>query len=89
MPSCPPGDNINISTDNTCSVENLVSRVCAHYGYRGQTLRKAARKADVQCHIGSNAKIRSLIEYRLTPFDQGLGETLDWYARSLGDRRTA
>jgi UDP-glucose 4-epimerase len=84
-----PGDNINISTDNTCSMADLISRICAHYGYRGETLRKEARKADVQCHIASNAKIRSLIEYRLTPFDQGLGDTLDWYARSLGDRRTA
>ena len=84
-----PGDNINISTDNTCSMGDVISRICAHYGYRGETLRKEARKADVQCHIASNAKIRSLIEYRLTPFDQGLGDTLDWYARSLGDRRTA
>jgi len=83
------GDNINISTDNTCSVEDLIARICAHYGYRGETLHKEARKADVQCHIASNAKIRSLIAYRLTPFDQGLGDTLDWYAHSLGDRRTA
>lgn len=84
-----PGDNINISTDNTCSMGDLISRICAHYGYRGETLRKEARKADVQCHIASNAKIRSLIDYRLTPFDQGLDDTLDWYARNLGDRRTA
>lgn len=83
------GDNINISTDNTCSVENLVSRICAHYGYRGDVLRKEARKADVQCHIASNSKIKSLIEYRLTPIDQGLRDTLDWYCRRLGDRRTA
>lgn len=83
------GDNINISTDNSCSVEDLVSRICAHYGYRGEILRRDARKADVLCHIASNAKIKSLIEYRLTPFDQGLLDTLDWYARRLGDRRAA
>ena len=85
----PCGDNINISTDNTCSVEDLIARICAHYGYRGEIRRKEARKADVQCHVASNAKIKSLIEYRLTPFDQGLRETLDWYARRLGDRRAA
>jgi UDP-glucose 4-epimerase len=83
------GDNINISTDNAYSVEALISRICVHYGYRGEILRKEARKADVQCHIASNAKIRSLIEYQLTPFDQGLEDTLDWYARRLGDRREA
>ena len=83
------GDNVNISTDNTCSVEDLVSRICAHYGYSGEILRKEARRADVLCHIASNAKIKSLIEYRLTPFDQGLRDTLDWYARRLGDLRAA
>ena len=84
-----PGDNVNIATDNTCSVEDLISRICAHYGYRGQILSKEARKADVLCHVASNAKIHALIEYRLTPFAQGLPETLDWYARKLGDRRPA
>lgn len=83
------GDNINISTDNTCSVEELVSRICAHYGYRGEILRKEARQADVLCHAASNAKIKALIDYRLTPFDAGLRDTLDWYARRLGDRRAA
>ena len=83
------GDNVNIATDNVCSVDDLISRICAHYGYRGEILRKEARKADVLCHIASSAKIRSLIEYLLTPFDQGLGDTLDWYARRLGDKRAA
>ena len=83
------GDNINISTDNTCSVEQLMSRICLHFGYRGEILRRDARKADVLCHAASNAKIKSLIEYRLTSFDQGLADTLDWYVRRLGDRRRA
>lgn len=84
-----PGDSVNISTDNTCAVADLVARICAHYGYSGEILRKEARKADVQCHVASNAKIMSLIEYRLTPFEQGLRETLDWYARRLGGREGA
>jgi UDP-glucose 4-epimerase len=70
-------------------VEDLISRICAHYGYRGEILRKEARKADVLCHVASSAKIRSLIEYLLTPFDQGLRDTLDWYASRLGEKRTA
>ena len=84
-----PGDDVNISTDNTCSVEDVITRICAYYGYRGEILRKEARKADVLCHIASNAKVKSLIEYRLTAFDHGLGDTLEWYARRLGDRRPA
>jgi UDP-glucose 4-epimerase len=80
-----PGDNVNISTDNTASVENLVKLICRHYGYSGEVVRKEARKADVLCHNASNAKVKALIEYQLTPFDRGLAATLDWYAARLGD----
>ena len=85
----PPGDNVNISTDNTATVEDLILRICRHYGYGGEILRKEARKSDVRCHNASNAKARSLIDYQLTPFDIGFAATLDWYAANLGDTRRA
>jgi UDP-glucose 4-epimerase len=78
-PLAASGDSINISTDNTATVESLVDRICRHYGYGGDILRREARKSDVLCHNASNAKIKSLIDYQLTPFDQGLAATLDWY----------
>lgn len=75
----PAGDNVNISTDNQISIEALIRRICAQLGYGGDIPRKEARKADVLCHNASNEKIRGLIDYRLTPFDQGLAETIAWY----------
>lgn len=81
----PTGDNVNISTDNTLTMERLIDRICRHYGYGGDILRKEARKADVMCHNASNAKIKALIDYRLTSFDTGLTETLDWYREKLGE----
>jgi UDP-glucose 4-epimerase len=77
------GDNVNISTDNQISVEDLIHRMCAHYGYVGDVLRKEARKSDVLCHNASNEKVKLLIDYQLTPFEQGLTMTLDWYRERL------
>lgn len=85
----PAGDSVNISTDNTSTVEELVHRICRHFGYDGEILRREARKSDVVCHNASNAKVKSLIDYQLTPFDKGLAATLDWYRAQLGDVRRA
>lgn len=82
----PAGDSVNISTDNTASVEELIGLITHHYGYTGEILRKEARKADVLCHNASNAKVHGLIKYQLTPFDRGLATTLDWYRARLGNQ---
>jgi UDP-glucose 4-epimerase len=75
----PQGDSVNISTDNCCSVKNLLGKIIYHYGYQGEVLAKDARGADVLTHNASNAKVNKLISYNLTPFDEGLMTTLDWY----------
>lgn len=73
------GDSINISTDNSYTMKDVISRICDFYQYHGEIINKPARGADVLCHIACNAKIKSMINYRLTPFDKGLEETLNWY----------
>lgn len=83
----PAGDNINISTDNQISIEALIHRICEQLDYIGEIPRKEARKADVLCHNASNEKIRGLIDYRLTPFDQGLAETIAWYRQYFAQLR--
>jgi UDP-glucose 4-epimerase len=80
----PAGENVNISTDNQISIEELIGRICAHMGYRGEIARGEARPADVLCHNASNAKVRTFIDYQLTPFDEGLARTLDWYRARWG-----
>lgn len=83
----PAGQNINISTDGQVTIEELIRRICAYYGYTGAILRKEARKSDVLCHNASNEKIRNLIDYSLTPFDKGLALTLAWYQVRLGGQK--
>lgn len=83
----PSGESVNISTDNCCSVKILLDKIITHYDYTGEVLSKEARGADVQTHNASNAKVSKLITYDLTPFDEGLAKTLDWYkARFRGDQ---
>jgi UDP-glucose 4-epimerase len=80
----PAGENVNISTDNQITIEELIGRICRHMGYGGEIARGEARPADVLCHNASNAKVRTFIDYQLTPFDEGLERTLDWYRSRWG-----
>ena len=82
----PSGDTVNISTDNQISINELIPRICAHYGYSGEILRKPARHSDVLSHNASNEKVKGLIQYSLTPFDKGLANTLTWYTQQVGER---
>jgi UDP-glucose 4-epimerase len=77
--SLPAGEDVNVSTDNQISIETLIGRICAQLGYKGEIVSREARPADVLCHNASNAKVCGLIDYQLTPFDEGLRRTLDWY----------
>ncbi len=74
----PSGESVNISTDNQISINELIPRICAHYDYKGEILRKSARHSDVLSHNASNDRVKRFIKYRLTPFEKGLAETLDW-----------
>lgn len=80
------GDSVNISTDNQITIAELLPRICRDMGYSGEIIRKPGRKSDVLCHIASNAKVNSMIDYTLTPFEQGLHETLTWYKANIKER---
>ncbi|WP_106640337.1 dTDP-glucose 4,6-dehydratase [Allosphingosinicella vermicomposti] len=75
----PAGETVNISTDNQITIKELVDRISKELGYDGEILRRPARPSDVLCHNASNAKVRQLIDYTLTPFEAGLSRTLDYY----------
>jgi UDP-glucose 4-epimerase len=79
----PQGESVNISTDNCCTIKNLLESIIKHYGYGGELIVKNARASDVQTHNASNAKVNELITYDLTTFDEGLATTLDWYKKKF------
>ena len=83
----PAGQSVNISSDNQMSMSELVRRIAEYLNYTGEIVRKPARHSDVLCHNASNQKVKSLIDYSLTPFDEGLAQTLAWYVKEIGDTR--
>jgi UDP-glucose 4-epimerase len=82
-----PGMSVNISTDGQIAIKDVIQKIVEILGYRGEIVHKKERKADVECHNASNAKIKSMIAYQLTPFDKGLRETLDWYQKNITCRQ--
>ena len=84
-PLLAPAESINISTDGQIKIKDLISSVCEKMNYKGEILKKPARHSDVECHNASNKKVKSLIEYKLTPFDKGLQQTIMWYKENICD----
>lgn len=77
------GESINISTDGQISMNDVITKIVDIMEYKGEVLRKPARGADVECHNASNAKVKSMIDYQLTPFEIGLAKTLHWYQENI------
>jgi UDP-glucose 4-epimerase len=77
------GETVNLSTGNQVSIEDLIKNICRHFNYQGEILRKQERGADVFTHNCSNEKVSKLINYQLTPFTEGLKETLNWYEANI------
>ena len=78
-----PGESVNISSDGQIAIKDVIRNVMDIIGYNGDVTYKKERKADVECHNASNAKIRSMIDYQLTPFEKGLQETIEWYKKNI------
>ncbi len=77
------GDSINISTDGQITMKSVISKIVKQMDYKDEILLKPARGADVECHNASNVKIKSLIDYKLTSFEDGLNKTIKWYMDNI------
>ena len=76
-------ESVNISTDTQMSMKNVINSIVSIMDYNGEILKKESRGADVECHNASNKKIKSMIDYQLTPFDKGLKKTIQWYKEHI------
>ena len=80
---CNAGDSVNISTDSQLSINHIIQLISKKLGYSDEILQKERRKADVECHVASNDKVKKLIDFSLTPFGEGLDHTLHYYKSIL------
>ena len=76
-------DSINISTDGQVSMKEVVHKIVDAMDYQGEISQKEARGADVECHNASNEKVKSMIDYQLTSFEDGLVKTIKWYQENI------
>src|SRR5690625_5180506 len=79
FPVIPPGECVNITTDQQTDIKTVVETVADSMKYKGTILRKTARKADVQSHRGSVRKLADMVgQTQKTPFKDGILNTVDW-----------
>jgi UDP-glucose 4-epimerase len=83
FPKMQKSESVNISTDGQISMKNIILKIVDIMNYEGKILSKPARGADVECHNASNKKIKSMIDYQLTPFNKGLEKTITWYQENI------
>lgn len=83
FPIMKKGDSINISTDGQICIKDVIQKVCELMEYDGEIENRPARDADVLCHNADNSKIKKLIDYNLTSFDEGMKKTIDWYKKDF------
>lgn len=76
-------ESINISTDGQISMKDVIEKIACLMKYEGEILNKPARGADVECHNASNSKVKSMIDYQLTSFENGLAKTVEWYKENI------
>jgi len=83
FPVIKAGEAVNVSTDNQIAIIDVIKKVCELMEYKGEIDFLPERPADVQCHNADNKKIKSLIEYKLTTFEDGMTKTIDWYKKEF------
>jgi UDP-glucose 4-epimerase len=82
-PLLKPAESVNISTDGQTSMGEVIHKIAKLMDYDAEILHKPARGADVEAHNASNDKVKSMIDYQLTTFEQGLATTVKWYQDNL------
>ncbi len=86
FPVIPPGECVNITTDQQTDIKTVVETVADSMKYKGTILKRTARKADVQSHRGSVKKLADMVgQTQKTPFKDGILNTVDWVKKVKGN----
>jgi UDP-glucose 4-epimerase len=81
------GDCVNIAASDHITIKDLIEKVSKIFNYKGPILYKECRPADVACLNGSSQKIKSMIDFSPTDFDEGLLKTVNWYRKMYNKRK--
>ena len=74
------GQIINIGSGTNISMNFLLTEICKYMGYEGEWEHQQERTSDVRNLCSDTKKARELLNFiPITPFEDGIRETLDWY----------
>ena len=79
----PAGEDVNIATDNSITMNYLMSKIIKIMKYEGSIKKCAERGSDVFRHTGCNKKMMDLLDFEPTNFDEALFETVNWYESKI------
>lgn len=84
----PPGDCVNICSEKSITINELVKKIATLLNYEGEFIYKPVRVADVKSLLGNGEKFRQLVNnFQMTNFDDGLKETIQWYKEVMNEKR--
>jgi len=76
------GRIIHLGSGKETSIRELIDLICRTGGYAGEVRTAPARPGDVLHHCADVTLLRRILgDISLTPFEQGLEETWDWYRK--------
>jgi len=78
------GQVINIASQKEVKISDLINRIVNAMNYKGPTLKKPARTADVMCHCGDVSLAKRLIGFKPEfSLQEGILETVAWYKENF------
>lgn len=77
-------DLINIGAGEEFTIRHFAQLICDHVGYDfGRIQFDTTRYVGAKSKCLSVQKLRSMVEYKLTPLEEGLPRTIDWFEKHL------
>ncbi|MDZ7269733.1 MAG: GDP-mannose 4,6-dehydratase [candidate division KSB1 bacterium] len=77
------GQVINLASGREISIAEVITGICAYFGYEGPVEYRPARPADVRRHRGDIRRAQELLGFKpAVSFEEGLRRTLDWYTHA-------
>lgn len=75
----PAGEDVNIATDNSITMNYLMAKIIEIMAYKGRIKKCPERGSDVIRHTGCNKKMMDFLNFKSTDFDEALFITINWY----------
>jgi GDP-L-fucose synthase len=84
LPQKYDNENINIGAGEEFTIRHFADIICEKVGYDSSKI-----KYDTERYVGARSKcinvdkIKKMMDYKLTPINEGLGKTIEWFEKKI------